>query len=91
MHNKNQILNSEEAVDGDSPLPPNENEKFNRDFYISQLPLDEEQQIILLSKIRSTKAFKDLDISAEKKHEADSIKSENNAKIELGIIGGDDD
>ena len=46
---------------------------------------------ILLSKIRSTKAFKDLDISAEKKHEADSIKSENNAKIELGIIGGDDD
>ena len=46
---------------------------------------------ILLSKIRSTKAFKDLDISAEKKLEADSIKSENNAKIELGIIGGDDD
>ena len=46
---------------------------------------------ILLSKIRSTKAFQDLDKSVNDKHEADSIMSENNAKIELGIIGDKND
>ena len=46
---------------------------------------------ILLSKIRSTKAFQDLDKSVNDKHEADSIMSENNTKIELGIIGDKND
>ena len=56
--NKNQIIN-EEVLAGDSLLsPPDEKEKYSRDYYLSRLPLDEEEQLRLLSKIET--AYYDL-------------------------------
>ena len=42
---------------------------------------------ILLSKIRSTKAFEELSDSVMEQHELDAIQAENNVKLELGILG----
>ena len=39
---------------------PKEKEKYNREYYISQLPLQEQQQLILLSKIET--AYYDLSV-----------------------------
>ncbi|MAQ69842.1 MAG: hypothetical protein CMD23_01955 [Flavobacteriales bacterium] len=56
--NKNQILTIE-AEGADTLLrPPTEKEKYSRDYYLSQLPLKEEQQQLLLSKIET--AYYDL-------------------------------
>tara|TARA_B100001250_G_scaffold414364_2_gene452241 strand:- start:59 stop:2626 length:2568 start_codon:yes stop_codon:yes gene_type:complete len=56
--NKNQIIN-EEILDGENSLSlPDEKEKYSRDYYISQLPIDEEEQLRLFSKIET--AYYDL-------------------------------
>lgn len=56
--NKNQILTIEDAESDTLFRPPTEKEKYNREYYLSQLPLKEEQQQVLLSKIET--AYYDL-------------------------------
>ena len=56
--NKNQILAIEDTEADSLFQPPTEKEKYNRDYYLSRLPLKEEQQQVLLSKIET--AYYDL-------------------------------
>ena len=56
--NKNQIA-SEIGIDGEELVgAPTDKEKYNRAYYVDQLPLKEEEQLVLLSKIET--AYYDL-------------------------------
>jgi len=56
--NKNQIMSSEEMAEAENTLGPNDKQKYSRDYYLDQLPLDPEQQLLLLAKIET--AYYDL-------------------------------
>ena len=56
--NKNQILTIEEMEDDSLSQGPTEKEKYSRDYYLSRLPLEDQEQLILLSKIET--AYYDL-------------------------------
>lgn len=56
--NKNQILTIEEMEEDSLSQGPTEKEKYSRDYYLSRLPLEEQEQLILLSKIET--AYYDL-------------------------------
>ena len=55
--NKNQIV-SEEEMENLEASGPSDKEKYNRDYYIEQLPLEEGEQLLLLSKTET--AYYDL-------------------------------
>ena len=56
--NKNQILVMEDAESDTLARAPTEKEKYSREYYLSQLPLENDQQKVLLSKIET--AYYDL-------------------------------
>jgi len=56
--NKNQVLNPDDILSDGDIKEPDEQEKYSRDYYLSQLPLTEDQQLVLLSKIET--AYYDL-------------------------------
>ena len=56
--NKNEVFSENDLEDDDSTNTPTEKEKYSRDYYLEQLPLEEEEQLVLLSKIEA--AYYDL-------------------------------
>ena len=56
--NKNEVLSENDLEDDGPTNTPTEKEKYSRDYYLEQLPLEEEEQLVLLSKIEA--AYYDL-------------------------------
>ena len=56
--NKNQLVSDEDVEAGNPPSGPTEQEKYNREYYIKQLPQNQEEQEAVLLKIES--AYYDL-------------------------------
>ena len=52
--NKSQYLDEDALVENQDQNVPNEKEKYSREYYLSNLPLKEEEQLILLSKIETS-------------------------------------
>jgi tetratricopeptide (TPR) repeat protein len=58
--NKNQILSNDDVNASINPDEPSDKEKYSREYYIEQLPLSDEEQLLLLSQIET--AYYDLGI-----------------------------
>ncbi len=58
--NKNEAFSEDSIEDEDLVKAPTEKEKYSREYYLEQLPLEDEEQLILLSKIEA--AYYDLGV-----------------------------